>query len=114
MSHECRKSTHNPAREPSGSSGKNRSRSSCVTWGSTRVLSGNGVDQGRAKRGETDRLRADDFAESGFSTWVKDPTTGRANLTEPEPAQDDTTTMGWRAGQHTVADSMRRQGLLAR
>ncbi len=81
-------------------------------------------------------------SKSWFYKWIKDPTTARAqrraeldeavkvafeaserahgsprlhlDLTEPEPAQDGTTPTAWRVGQNTVADSMRRQGLVAR
>jgi len=83
-----------------------------------------------------------EVSESWFYKWVKDPTTQRAkrraeldeavraafeaserahgsprlhlDLTEPEPAEDGTTPVAWRVGQNTVADSMRRQGLVAR
>ena len=78
--------------------------------------------------------------QSWFYKWIKDPTTVRAkrraeldeavrvafgaserahgsprlDLTEPEPAQDGTTPLAWRVGENTVADSTRRQGLVAR
>jgi putative transposase len=81
-------------------------------------------------------------SESWFYKWIKDPTTARAkrraeldeavksafeasegshgsprlhlDLTEPEPAVDGTTPPAWTVGENTVADSMRRQGLVAR
>ena len=82
-----------------------------------------------------------EFCESWFYKWIKDPTTVRAkrraeldeavrvafaserahgsprlhlDLTEPEPAQDGTTPPAWRVGENTVAESMRRQGQVAR
>ena len=83
-----------------------------------------------------------DVSESWFYKWIKDPTTARAkrraeldvavkaafeaaekahgsprvhcDLTDPMPAQDGTRPVPWRVGENTVADSMRRQGLVAR
>lgn len=83
-----------------------------------------------------------EVSESWFYKWIKAPTTARAarraeldeavkaafeasershgsprihsDLTEPEPAADGTTPPAWTVGENTVADSMRRQGLVAR
>lgn len=83
-----------------------------------------------------------EVSESWFYKWIKDPTTARAtrraeldeavrvafeaserahgsprlhlDLTKPEPAEDGTAPSAWRVGENTVADSMRRQGLVAR
>lgn len=83
-----------------------------------------------------------EVSESWFYKWIKNPTTARAqrraeldaavraafeaserahgsprihlDLTEPEPTADGTVAEPWRVGENTVADSMRRQGLVAR